>query len=182
MYPAEPGLPAPEPAKLKPALIGGVALGIASALPGLNLLNCACCALVLGGGMLAAYFYLKQVPPSPKAPYGDGALLGVMAGAIGAVVATLVSIPLAPLNQAIGRATGLGGDPDQVREGLEQLDLPPQVEDLIVSLSAGEVTAVGLLVGLAMNLIVFSIFALIGALIGVAVFHKKAPPAVSPPA
>jgi hypothetical protein len=182
MHPAEPPPSQPAPGKLKPALAGGVALGIASAVPGLNLVNCACCALVLGGGMLAAYLYLKRSPPSAQAPYGDGALVGIAAGVVGAIVATLLSIPMAPVNQAITRSLGMGGDPEQLREALAEADLPPQIEDLLVSLSSGEITVAGLLIGFAFNLILFSLFAMVGALIGVAVFHKKALPPPLPAA
>ena len=42
-----------KPNIVTPALIGGVFLGITSALPILHYINCACCALVIGGGILA---------------------------------------------------------------------------------------------------------------------------------
>ena len=37
------------PAKLQPALLGGVTIGVLSALPVINLANC-CCAWILFGG------------------------------------------------------------------------------------------------------------------------------------
>ena len=76
---------------LQPALLGGVVIGVLSALPVINLANC-CCAWILFGGGLAAYL-LQQPRPTPIS-VGDGALVGLMAGAIGAVVWTIVAIPL----------------------------------------------------------------------------------------
>ena len=54
--------------KLKPALIGGSAEGFASSIPLLGLANVACGLLVVGGGVLAAYLYMKDAPPSARAP------------------------------------------------------------------------------------------------------------------
>jgi len=65
---------------LKSALIGGVALGVLSALPVLGAVNCLCCAWVIGGGMFAAHLYVKeaQLPVT----LGTGVLLGLLAGVI----------------------------------------------------------------------------------------------------
>ena len=86
--------------KVKPALIGGASLGVASGIPFLNVLNCACCALVVGGGFLAAWLYLKDQPPSPEPPWGDGAIVGLLAGLFGAAVAVVVDIPFLAMQSA----------------------------------------------------------------------------------
>src|SRR5918995_4891205 len=97
--------------KLQPALLGGVAIGVLSALPVVNIGNFCCCAWVLLGGVLAAYL-MQQNHPAPVAA-GDGALVGLMAGAIGAVVGSLLAIPISMvmgpyqmqiLEREIGRA------------------------------------------------------------------------------
>jgi hypothetical protein len=48
------------PSMLKPALISGVAFGVAGAIPFVSALNCFCCALVIGSGMLASFLYSKE--------------------------------------------------------------------------------------------------------------------------
>jgi len=45
------------PSMLKPALISGVAFGVAGAIPVINWINCACCALIIGCGFLSAFLY-----------------------------------------------------------------------------------------------------------------------------
>jgi uncharacterized membrane protein YedE/YeeE len=80
---------------LQPALLGGVVIGVLSALPLVNLVNVCCCGWVLVGGAIAAYL-MQQQRPDPIS-IGDGALVGLMAGAFGAVVLALVSIPLSLL-------------------------------------------------------------------------------------
>ncbi len=141
--------------KLKPALIGGVAYAIASAIPFLNLVNVACCILTVMGGVLAAYLYMKNAPPSAKAPLGDGLKLGLLAGLIGAVVFALISIPMAMLIPW----WPFGPPP------LE--NLPPEVASMLSS-----PVPLAIFFGL-ISLIIDPIFCGVGGVIGVAIFNKK---------
>jgi hypothetical protein len=50
--------------------------------------NCLCCAWVILGGMLATYL-LQQAQPGPVEGV-DGAVVGLLAGLVGAIVASLV--------------------------------------------------------------------------------------------
>lgn len=161
--------------KLRPALIGGAALGAASAIPPISFLNCACCALVIGGGVLAVYLYLRNKPPAPQPPYGDGAILGLMAGAIGAVVATVISIPV---QLVMSSFMDPGSQTAQIREAFDQTDLPAAFEEFVINMASPTLNATKLLMSFAVNLVVFAIFAMIGGIIGVAVFHKKGKPYV----
>ena len=153
--------------KFKAALIGGGGFGVLAALPYIGMLNVVCCALYIGGGVLAAYLYLKDQPPAEKRPYGDGALVGLIAGAIGGVVATVVG--------ALVLAAGLGPDPGDAGAALDQLDqagieLPDIVRDMM---GGGGVSAAMLGTQLVINVILYGIFATLGGLVGVAIFHKK---------
>ena len=153
--------------KFKAALIGGGGFGVLAALPYIGMLNVVCCALYIGGGVLAVYLYLKDQPGAEKRPYGDGALVGLIAGAIGGVVTTIVG--------ALVLASGLGpdmGDAGAAFEQLEQagIELPDIVRDMM---GGGGVNAAMLGAQLVMNVILFGIFATLGGLVGVAVFHRK---------
>ena len=154
-----------KPNLLKPALIGGIAEGVASSVPILNLANIACCLLVVGGGFLAAFLYMKDAPPAAKAPLGIGLKLGLLAGLFGAVTYALVSIPFALLA------------PDLAAAGLppiDVLDLPPEVASALSS-------PVTLAIFFSLpGLIIDPFFCGIGGLIGVAIFNKKPPAAESP--
>ena len=152
------------PKKLKAAAIGGSAAGIASQIPIVNFANCLCCALVVGGGMLAVYLAMKGEPPAPTAPYGDGALVGVLAGVAAAVVGAIVAIPM----------TALFGDPmEQVRSFLEGLEgMPPEALEAMSGAETGGVASFGA-VAFLMSLVVDVVFSAIGGVIGAGVFHKK---------
>src|SRR5258708_1117653 len=87
--------------KLKPALIGGVVLGLLSVIPLVNLVNICCCLWALLGGLLASYLYIKN-SPVPARP-GDGAILGALAGLVGAVIVVIIGIPISIVAGGITR-------------------------------------------------------------------------------
>ncbi len=149
--------------KLRPALIGGIAAGVAGSLPILNLANCAFCLLIVGGGVLAAYLYMKDAPPSAQAPLGDGFKLGLLAGLIEAVVWALISIAMALLIPDL--AQWPFGPPQ-----LDDVDLPPPARRVVSMLS--NPVPLAIFFGL-ISLIIDPIFCGLGGLIGVAIFNKK---------
>jgi hypothetical protein len=153
---------------LKSALIGGVALGVLSALPLLGAVNCLCCAWVIGGGMLAAHLYVKD-SPNPVT-LGTGVLLGLLAGVIGAVVDTLFTIPL---HMAL---SGSALMTEQLRGLADEFpNLPVEWRDMMRSLASGGTAMGGFLVvvGAFLKLIVYGIVAMLGGALGVAVFEKR---------
>ncbi|MDE0422485.1 MAG: hypothetical protein OXK76_16600 [Gammaproteobacteria bacterium] len=145
--------------KMKAALIGGVSFGIASALPYLSYVNGICCSLYIGGGVLAAYLIMKDVPPQARAPYKDGAVVGVLAGLFGGVAAVITSLV----------AKALGYDPAaEMAATMQQFGIPMPTEGLGVDPTAGMQ-----LLGFVMTIVFDAIFATLGGLVGVAIFHKK---------
>ena len=152
--------------KMKPALIGGASLGVASSIKYLEFANFCCCALAIGGGVLAAYLYMKDAEPSAQAPLGQGFLLGGLTGLFGAVVAALISIPKSLLSSNADRS-------QEVIENLESAgaELPPEVIDFFVSLASGGPLA--LAITFIATVVLFPVFAGVGSLIGVAIFNKK---------
>ena len=158
------------PAKTRPALLGGLAIGVLSALPVINLANC-CCAWILFGGALAAYL-MQQNHPEPV-QIGDGAITGLLAGSIGAVVWLIVSIPIsavmAPLQSEMSQRL--------LRNASE---MTPELRSLLESMQGGPVIGLGLLFGFLLMLFVSTLFGMLGGLFGALMF-RKSPPAVIPP-
>lgn len=155
----------------QPALIGGVALGVLSALPLIGPIGNACCCLwVVGGGMLAAYL-LQQNRTAPIAP-ADGLLVGLLAGLIGAVAHAAISIPL---NLLLGPA-----ERAMAQRFIEMA--PPEVRETFERYTGGdrEFSAgffiVAQIVGLMFWACVGAIFASIGGVLGSAIFKKRLPP------
>ena len=159
----------------QPALIGGLVMGVLSALPLISAGNVCCCLWVLCGGAVAAYLY-QQSLPGPITP-GDGALVGLLAGLIGAVVQFALSIPIgllvAPMERSfMQRALEIAGT------------MPPEMRDMIERYSNSEAQfGAGFMImrrlaALVVWVFVGGIFSTIGGLLGAMIFQKKTPPGV----
>jgi hypothetical protein len=161
---------------LKPALIGGVLLGILSVIPVIQVGNCFCCAWVIAGGILASYLYVKSSPVAVT--LGRGVALGLLAGAIGAIVDTLFSIPIQVLLSKMGMGAGA-----QIRQMMEQIpQLPPELRKALLSVIEGE-RGIGIaliLMGGLFKLALYSFVAMLGGTIGVAIFEKRDRPGRAP--
>jgi hypothetical protein len=166
-----------KPSMIQPALVGGVLLGITSAFPILEWFNCACCILVIGGGLLASYLYLRDYPTNVASmTYGDGGLLGLLTGLIGGLVWTAVEVPLTYFKTRFGMDLQ---ELTKLEDLLGDYRVPPFVEDL----ATGGALGLGVLfVTLFVQLVISMVFASIGGVIGVALFGSKAPVDPQPPA
>jgi hypothetical protein len=157
---------APVPAKAQPAFYAGLAIGVLSALPIVNIGNCVCCMWVIGGGALAVYLMQQNYPYSVST--ADGALVGLIAGAIGGLVAAVLSIPL---------SMAMGGVQQRILERVaENPDIPEQTRDMIrsIGLNAGRGGAVAIRFVLALfGACIYAVFGMLGGLLGVALFKKK---------
>ena len=157
--------------KVKPALIGGVLLGLLSVIPFVSALNICCCLWAILGGMLASHLYVKN-SPVPATP-GDGAILGVLAGLIGAVVAIIVGTPISYMmgptmrNMLLSLAENL--DRQQAEMMRRQIEMSGS--DSLLPVIINQVILGFLLV----------IFSTIGGLIGTALFEKRKGGTAPPP-
>lgn len=140
--------------KIQPALIGGVAFGVLSSIPFVNLPNC-CCIWAIVGGALAAYMYISksEVPAMPA----DGAILGAIAGVIGAAIYMIIGVPIGYVtgNIAMRALSGLAGG---------NANFPGMASPLSI--------AGALLNGLLVS-VFFVIFSTIGGLLGTVIFEKR---------
>ena len=146
-------------------------MGVLSALPIVGAFNACCCLWVVSGGVIAAYLF-QQNQSAPMTP-ADGALVGLLAGLAGAVVRSVVAIPIdimvAPMEQAM------------LQRVLEMGTLPPEARDIIERYGRGSAMngayfLVGRIVGLVFWLCVGSVFSTIGGVIGAMIFKKQTPP------
>jgi hypothetical protein len=163
-----------KPNYAQPAFIGGLVMGVLSALPLVNVGNACCCLWVISGGVVAAYVF-QQNQQTPMTP-GDGALVGLFAGLIGAVVQVVVSLPLdllvGPMYRELAqRAVEMAGS------------MPPEMRDLLDRISRrGPPTLAFLVVSQVVSAMVWgflgAIFSTIGGLLGAVMFKKNLPPGV----
>lgn len=154
---------------MQPALIGGLFIGVLSALPIVSICNC-CCLWLLGGGALAAYLQQQHQPTSLTVL--DGARAGLFAGVVGAViwlvVSQMLSVVLAPLQERV------------LTEVLRNAnDLPPEVRSILENADRSG--------GLAFNFVLMLVFGTLAATVGgaaAAAYLRKdrnVPPALGGP-
>jgi hypothetical protein len=155
--------------------MGGVALGLLSAIPFVSLPNICCCAWAIAGGLMATYLYVKNstVPARP----GDGAILGAIAGVVGAVIYVILGPPLNIMtgNAMLGIMVGLMErfNPDMagaMATQAEMMQSMPFVQQWIAALP-----------GALFGALMLVIFATVGGLLGVPIFEKRKPDANLPP-
>src|SRR5437867_1607317 len=150
---------------LKPALIAGVLLGILSALPLIQWVNSCCCAWVIGGGIFAAYLYVRE--SAEAATLGRGLALGLLTGVIGGIVYVLISLPLLYMSFANTKVL------EELRKWVEHIpDVAPQVRDTLQHILSDPIRALIFFVTIvgAMVTLMSAIFAMAGGGIGCAVF------------
>ena len=156
----------------QPALAGGLLLGVLSALPIVAAGNLCCCLWVVSGGVVAAYIF-QQNHAGPITP-GDGALVGLLAGLVGAFVQTIVSVPVeilvAPMERAmLHRFLDIAGNmPPDMRNALDRY--------------ASSGAAFGVLgailrrvIGLMFMLFIGAIFSTLGGVLGAFIFRTASP-------
>ena len=117
----------------------------------------------MGGGFIAAYFLTRE-SIQPLA-VSDGAIVGVFAGMIGAVVAFLISIPLSPLEDALARSMTewISEYADQVPEFWQSFMEDRGLESSIPFMA----------LELLINMVVFSLLSALGGVVGISIFKKK---------
>jgi hypothetical protein len=146
--------------RFQPALLGGLFIGVLSSLPYIRGANC-CCLWVICGGLLVTYL-LQQKTPEPI-QVSDALLQGLLAGAIGAVMSvTMVALTSDP-------AQGLA----EMQRAMDQPNIPPEFRDVMTRVMSGN----NLMLIVAMVTIpLYAVFGMLGSLLGVAFFKKKAAP------
>lgn len=149
---------------LKPAIAGGLALGILSSIPLIAFGNVLCCLWAQAGGGLAAWFLDKQRPGGLK--YGDGAFGGVFSGLIGALVTTLISIPVQILLFTPERIA-------ELKAQFEQMSMQPETRELMMRIMSPGFDLTRTLLLLLLYMLLFGLFAMIGGIITTAILSRK---------
>ncbi|MGE5361203.1 MAG: hypothetical protein ACM3NQ_19475 [Bacteroidales bacterium] len=158
--------------RLQPALLGGLFIGVLSALPIVSFFNC-CCLWIIGGGIVAAYLTQNSSPTAISV--GDGALAGLMAGIFGTIVNTVLWIPIhavmGPIQSRMAeRLTETARD---IPDSLRVLMQPGQM--------GGGSFLLSLVIGFFFMLVLSVIFATVGGMIGAAIFGRNKPRLIDAP-
>lgn len=157
-----PPLPAAPPSMLKPAFLGGVTLGVLSALP---LVNCCCLLWIGGGGLLAVYLLRQEFVGEITA--GLGAKAGFFAGMIGALFWQILELPISYITSS--QRT------EKLQELLQNQNFPAeslQFVEKFLSLLGDPFNPFVLLIGLVFKAVACGILAMLGGILGAAFWGK----------
>mgnify|MGYP000602843796 CR=1 FL=1 len=152
-----------QPDKIRPAMFGGLTIALISTIPILNFINCFCCAGVILGGFVSVYFFNKALEDeSIRLSLNDGFSLGVMSGALGALISMILK-------------TAIGANLKQQIEKIlhSPAQLPEELEEMLIQLAENMSDFVLLTIDLGLSLVINIIFASLGAIIAVSYFNKK---------
>jgi hypothetical protein len=142
--------------------------GALSGLPIISAGNVCGCLWVVTGGAAAAYVLQQNQQASITA--GDGALAGLLAGVVGAIIYLMLSIPITIIMAPMERV--------MMERVIESGRVPPEFREVLGTYSGG---AVRLIIGFCFMLVVGAIFSTLGGVLGAAIFKKQTPPATSAP-
>jgi hypothetical protein len=159
------------PSILKSTLIGGLVFGVAGGLPIVGAINCACCALVIGAGFLAAYLHSGECRKAGSAfgPKG-GATVGLVAGLFYTLAMSVVQLPFRPGPEKI----------DEILSQFETMGAPPEAMDIASRVAPVLTSATGIILLFLFWLLVAAVFSTLGGVIGGVAFKvEPAPPAPS---
>ncbi|MBR9977083.1 MAG: DUF4199 family protein [Bacteroidetes bacterium] len=175
--------PLEKPSKLLPVLIGGGAMAAVSVIPVLNLINCACCAGIMGAAVLGVWFYKKEFPADTPFTIGDGAAIGALSGIVGAVLSSFLQM----ITLGAFSSDFMFTIEDELDEVFAQAELqatdPAAVEairEFVMQLASTPMLL--FLLGLVVSLVLYVGFGALGGLIGGNIFKTKIlPPGDLPP-
>jgi len=162
-----PPLPQQEPSLLKPAFLGGIALGVLSALP---LVNCCCLLWLGGGGMLAVYLLRQDFLGEITANLG--AKVGFLAGMIGALFWQVLELPLSFFTST--------HRVEQIRELLQNQDIPSELLERVLSLLGDPFNPFVLVFGVLLKAVACGILTTVGGVLGASFWGKPKPPLANP--
>jgi hypothetical protein len=152
---------------IRSAALGGLFIGVLSAMHIVVVANCCCCLWVVSGGALAAYLQVQQENRTLTA--GEGAAVGALAGVIGAFVwlpiVVMVAVVMGPVQEAF------------IEMARNARDMPPEAREFLEGLGGGGSVA-SYFVLFFLQLFIGTLVAALGGVLAAAYFKKEVPPAL----
>jgi hypothetical protein len=155
----------------RPALFAGLILSIINFVPGLDLINCFCCAGLLFGGVLAVIFFKMDLPEEQPIMNVDGFYLGLWTGIFGAGFETVLDITIGPFIADVK----LRMIENLIKRLFGSIQIPSDLMDqLTQAIAAAKRPAlVDTLLSFFLIVVIYSIFTIFGALLASAFIQKR---------
>ena len=146
-------------ALLLSSLIAGTLMALFSELPIISIVNCCLCLWIWAGGIFAVYLYRRFDNTTGPTTITQGLLVGLVAGLVAAVLGTILAALIGPIawkyvNQLVTSLQGTGIDTGPFANILRS-------------------TSGFTLFELFTNLVFYSLFGLVGGILGTLIFKGK---------
>ncbi|MGB7539169.1 MAG: hypothetical protein WBM17_11580 [Anaerolineales bacterium] len=157
--------------------IAGVVMALVSKIPILGCINICCAAGIWGSGILAIWIYRMSDKAQPGLTIGQGVLLGLITGVVGALLASILGGISSLIFGSMSSSAAYMDYLNQIPGAAESLDASSrQIIDQFAAASGS------VLFSTCCNFVIYPLFGMIGGLIGTALIWKTNPPAAQPPA
>lgn len=160
--------------KYLPALVCGFGAAVLTTIPGIE--SIACCLIVPIASAVSIFLYKKSQSSLKKISTGTGILLGFMTALFATLFASALEIIITYLTKTSDLVVSL----PQAEKVVRDMNLGPAAEESLQVLRqmVKEIQTTGFsylyaLIVTATNLITFSIFGILGGVIGTAIINKR---------
>lgn len=174
-------LPEAKPNKLIPVLIGGLAMAATCVIPILNMVNCFCCAGVMGGAIVGVWFYKKNFPLGAVFTTGHGAGIGALSGIVGGALTSafwVMTLGLFSSHFAITFQERIDEAMSQMHMGNDPNTME-QARQLLTTLAEQPLFTFAL--AFISSIVIFVAFGTLGGVIGGSIFKTRITQEYPPP-
>ncbi len=159
-----------QPNRMIPIIYGTFVMTLISIFPFINFINLFFCSGIILGGIVGVFIYNKQIAGTQlKLTFKDGVMIGILCGILSGVLVSSFNFIFMLMSKH--------NPIDETLNLLKDFSLPPEI---VVQMNkfSDEFNNYGFsptisIVSLLSNLIIYPLFGMIGAVIGVTIINKK---------
>ncbi len=165
--------------KYLPSIVTGFGAAVLSTIPGIKNLNC--CLIIPAAAFLSIYLYNKSTGNDSPIKLNKALSYGLITGLIAALFSSLFDILITFITHSNDLVVGL----EQTEEMMQELKIGTLIDDsmeimrtMVIEIEATGFSALYTVMITISNFFIFSIFGMLGGLLGMAVLNKRNRPQV----
>jgi hypothetical protein len=165
--------------KYLPSIVTGFGAAVLSTIPGLKNLNC--CLIIPAAAFLSIYLYQKATGKDTPIKLNKALSYGLITGLIAALFSSLFDILITYITRSNDLVVGL----EQTEEMMQELKLGKLIDasmelmrSMVTEIRATGFSALYTVMITISNFFIFSVFGMLGGLLGMAVLNKRNRPQV----
>ena len=165
--------------KYLPSIVTGFGAAVLSTIPGIKNLNC--CLIIPAAAFLSIYLYSKSTGNDSPIKLNKALSYGLITGLVAAMFSSLFDILITYITHSNDLVVGL----EQTEEMMQELKLGNLIDasleimrSMVTEIKSTGFSALYIVMITVSNFFIFSIFGMLGGLLGMAVFNKTNRPRI----